>query len=909
MVIVERYSQGYQRYNTLLEAVQRDSLREYLEAMRIQRTWSLETRFDFTSRKITYYLLFRTIMAPPRSKKGVKRKGEVNEITRTLEQLSALDGRKKDVIYLKRECFQKLIKYMTSGIDMSSVFVSATKCVALSKNDLPLKKMLYLYLRSAARQNSSLSLLVVQTLLNDSKDVDPRIRGLAVRSMCSLRVPELLENVLPVVTEGLKDPNAYVREVAVIGVLKCFHQDQEKIKALGLIEEVKELLKTDQDTQVITSCLYVLQNLRALHASTLSKPLMISFMNNIRNFSEWGQCLLMEILLKYYRPETEVERFDVLEVLDSGLNHTNSAVILATAKLFLHYTSNYKDQYEQVIRLTLGPWRTILMGREPEVAYAALCNVKVLAQRHPEPFYVMADDLFYRFDDPSYLKLSKLDVLVLLSHVDNAFDTAEEAFEYARDFDDDVARHAIRVISRIAIKVGSVDGILDRLLLFLNHRRSVIVGETVVAFASALNKFPSAAEICVPSISRVRYDALNSSESQSAFIWIMGQFGDTIQEAPYLLEDICEAFENQDGKVKLSMLTSAINLFCKRPPECLRLAKHVLQKALGDTDFVLSEKASIYASLLETLGRDGTKPIVQLPPIIQGQEFILDTSEEVQDKLFDEWNSLSVIYGAPAMTFIEEEEDSLTRFESGSLGGDIAIDDVGMESLIDTQEIHSDTVDFVDSNGREQAFVNLGDLLGDEFSEHALAEADEFSFDTAPSKMPEQSSKGTDSYNTNHELFDLDYLMKETLITDQADGDQQRTQPELASEAVQLMNHDSLSMNQDDFKRFWNELAIFSVTFQYQFDSPAVLNMVASDGFMTFENHVKQANLKCLGKPANAAMQPYRFFFYGKSTNNVFVLLSVVIDGQSALIDVRSEDMTLTNTIKDMLTTLLLTFN
>lgn len=838
-------------------------------------------------------------MAPQISKKGVRRKGEVNEITRTLEQLSALDGRKNDVIYLKRECFQKLIKYMTSGIDMSSVFVSATKCVALSKNDLPLKKMLYLYLRSAARQNSSLSLLVVQTLLNDSKDIDPRIRGLAVRSMCSLRVPELLENVLPVVAEGLVDSHAYVREVSVIGVLKCYHQDEKRTRELGLIEEVKRMLKTDQDTQVITSCLYVLQSLGLLSSSVLSRSLMISFMNNMRNFSEWGQCLLMEILLKYYRPETEAERFDVLEVLDCGLNHTNSAVILATAKLFLHYTSNYKDQYEQVIRLTMGPWRTLLMGREPEVAYAALCNVQVLAQRHPEPFYDMVDDLFYRPDDPSYLKLSKLDVLVLLSHVDNAFEAAEEAFEYARDFGDDVARHAVRAIARIAIKVGSVDGILDRLLLFLNHRRRVIVGETVVAFASALNKFPSAAEICVPSISRVSYDVLESTESQAAFIWIIGQFGDTVQDAPYLLEDICESFESQDSQVKLAMITSAINLFCKRPPECLSLVKYVLKSALADTDYLLSEKASLYASLLETFGRDEAKSVVQLPSIEVGQEFLAEISEEIQDKLFDEWNSLSVVYKAPALTFVEEDETGLTRFESGSLAGDITIDDIGMESLIDTQDIQNDQIDMTHTNGQERAAGDLDDLLGD-----VTIQPEEFSFD-AVHMTPSDTQPPPTVASVNNNSLDLDLLMSE--LGNQDEGASLPAQA--IEEQIHLVSYESLSMNQEDFKRIWNELSIFSVTFEYALESPGVLNIVASEGFSTFENHVKQANLKCLGKPAKGSSAPFRFFFYGKNTSGTLVLVNIVIDGQSASIDMRSEDMQLTNGTKDILTTLLLTFN
>lgn len=100
---------------------------------------------------------------------------------------------------------QKLIRYMTQGIDMSAAFVPATKCAALSKLDLPLKKMLYLYLRTAAKQNAAVALLVVQTLLNDCKDLDPTIRGLALRSMCSLRVPDLMD---PVVRLGRRRQSA-----------------------------------------------------------------------------------------------------------------------------------------------------------------------------------------------------------------------------------------------------------------------------------------------------------------------------------------------------------------------------------------------------------------------------------------------------------------------------------------------------------------------------------------------------------------------------------------------------------------------------------------------------------------------------------------------------------------------------
>jgi hypothetical protein len=127
---------------------------------------------------------------------GSRSRGEVAEVTHSLEQLCTMNGSKSEVVQLKRDCFQKLIRYMTAGINMSAALVPATKCVALSKTDLPLKKMLYLYLRTAARQNGDVALLVVQAMLNDAVDADPAVRGLAVRSMCSLRVPDLMDSVV-----------------------------------------------------------------------------------------------------------------------------------------------------------------------------------------------------------------------------------------------------------------------------------------------------------------------------------------------------------------------------------------------------------------------------------------------------------------------------------------------------------------------------------------------------------------------------------------------------------------------------------------------------------------------------------------------------------------------------------------
>lgn len=85
---------------------------------------------------------------------------------------------------------------MTLGMDMSGLFPSMTSCANLSPDDIVLKKMLYLYLGHYATQTPDLALLTMNQLHKDCQDEDPTIRGLALRTLCSLRVPNFLEYVV-----------------------------------------------------------------------------------------------------------------------------------------------------------------------------------------------------------------------------------------------------------------------------------------------------------------------------------------------------------------------------------------------------------------------------------------------------------------------------------------------------------------------------------------------------------------------------------------------------------------------------------------------------------------------------------------------------------------------------------------
>merc|ERR1719203_1022154 len=140
-----------------------------------------------------------------------EKKGEVHELRQLLRGAAQDRDQQK-----KRDAIKKVIAYMTLGIDVSPLF--SEMVMASATTDLVQKKMVYLYLVNYSESNAELALLAVNTLQRDCRDDDPMIRGLALRSLSSLNVLNLVEYLQPAVLRALEDVNGHVRKTAVIGV-------------------------------------------------------------------------------------------------------------------------------------------------------------------------------------------------------------------------------------------------------------------------------------------------------------------------------------------------------------------------------------------------------------------------------------------------------------------------------------------------------------------------------------------------------------------------------------------------------------------------------------------------------------------------------------------------------------------
>lgn len=145
------------------------------------------------------------------------KKGEVNELKNLMRNINVeKDGKRK------RDIIKKAIAYMTLGLDVSRLFTEMV--MAVETKDIVVKKMVYFYLGNYAKSNPEMALMTCNTLNRDCDDEDPMVRGLALRSITGIRLPEMAEYMVEPIKRGLQDVSPYVRKTSVMVciVVYCF---------------------------------------------------------------------------------------------------------------------------------------------------------------------------------------------------------------------------------------------------------------------------------------------------------------------------------------------------------------------------------------------------------------------------------------------------------------------------------------------------------------------------------------------------------------------------------------------------------------------------------------------------------------------------------------------------------------
>ncbi len=133
-----------------------------------------------------------------------------------------------------------------------------------------------------------------------------------------------------------------------------------------------------------------------------------------------------------------------------------------------------------------------LLAKGPEVQYLALRNALLILQRRPE---VLRNDIrvfFCKYNDPIYVKVTKLELIFMLANEKNIDEVLTELREYATEIDVHFVRKAVRAIGKLAIKIEpAARQCINLLLELVATKVTYIVQEATVVIRNIFRKYPN----------------------------------------------------------------------------------------------------------------------------------------------------------------------------------------------------------------------------------------------------------------------------------------------------------------------------------------------------------------------------------------------------------------------------------
>lgn len=577
------------------------------------------------------------------------KKGEIFELKSEL----ASDKKEK-----RREAVKKVIASMTVGKDVGTLFPDVLNC--MQTDNLELKKLVYLYLMNYAKNQPDMAIMAVNTFVRDCEDPNPLIRALAVRTMGCIRVDKITEYLCEPLRKCLRDEDPYVRKTAAVCVAKLHDINGTLVEEQGFLDALRDLL-SDANPMVVANAVAALAEIN--EASTSGKPIIElttvivnKLLTALNECSEWGQVFILDSLANY-NPKEEHEAKSICERVTPRLAHANAAVVLSAVKVLMKFMEMMPKDTDFIQSLTkkLAPPLVTLLSTEPEVQYVALRNINLIVQKRPDILKHEIKVFFVKYNDPIYVKLEKLDIMIRLATEANISQVLAELKEYATEVDVDFVRKAVRAIGRCAIKVErSADKCVETLIDLIQTKVNYVVQEAIVVIKDIFRKYPNKYESMISTLCE-NLDTLDEPEARASMIWIVGEYAERIDNADELLESFLEGFHDENPQVQLQLLTSIVKLFLKRPTETQELVQQVLSLATQESDNPdLRDRGFIYWRLLSTDPAAAKEVVLAEKPLISEETDLLEPT--LLNELICHVGSLASIYHKPPSAFVEGRE-------------------------------------------------------------------------------------------------------------------------------------------------------------------------------------------------------------------------------------------------------------
>jgi len=392
------------------------------------------------------------------------------------------------------------------------------------------------------------------------------VRALAIRTMGCIRVDKMVDYMEDPLRKTLKDESPYVRKTAAICVAKLFDLNPTMCLENGFLETLQELVG-DPNPMVVANCVTALAEIseaapetKALRVTPATLKKMLTALNEC---TEWGRITILTTLADY-KATDQKESEHICERVSPQFQHVNPSVVLAAVKCIFMHMRNVNGEIRQSYVKKMAPPLGMLAGlvlcspltvivtlvsSAPEVQYVALRNIDLLLQKQPEILSKEMRVFFCKYNDPPYLKLQKIEIMVRIANDKNFEQLLAELKEYAMEVDMDFVRRAVKAIGQVAIKIdAATEKCVNTLLDLIGTKVHYVVQEAIIVIKDIFRKYPGYEGI-IPTLCQC-IDELDEPNARSALIWIVGEYAEKISNAGDILAGFVEGFSEEQSQVR-----------------------------------------------------------------------------------------------------------------------------------------------------------------------------------------------------------------------------------------------------------------------------------------------------------------------------------------------------------------------
>lgn len=515
----------------------------------------------------------------------------------------------------------------------------------LSMDSFEVRKRCLQFLSAYAAMDPKQAKEAVPTLRRFLEDkLTPGLIIATLRTVSGVRVPEYVEIAMTAIPRLLRSSDAQIRKVAALAVARVYQYDPKRTSNDNLIGELNLLLH-DENNFVVATALAALGFITEQNNSLalqVDKEHAFKLVELLPKSNEWCQIYILNSLMLFV-PQSNREALALIEATIPSLQHENSSVVLNALKVIV-YLSNYVQDIGDAVpgwSKRLGTSLVALLSNPPEIQFLVLRNAILLLLGKRNLVSLDVEQLFCNYDDPVYVKDTKLEIMYLLANERNISVVLPELEEYALDIDIQMARKAIRAFGNLAVKVdAAAEQCIAVMCSLISNGIDYIVQESAVVLKNVVRKYPGKFDYAVQELLQY-YDLIEESDAKIAMVWIIGQYCSIIDNVEIVFNYYTKSFLEEPVEVQQALVTAVVKYYLLLPSKGEKIMIQVLRWATeesGNPD--LRERAFMYWRLVSStetsLGPSTAFQEVTKSIVLQDNPLINSSTDNIDPNILEE---------------------------------------------------------------------------------------------------------------------------------------------------------------------------------------------------------------------------------------------------------------------------------